>query len=479
MNPVSLSILSSRPRPRIVWGRRNLLVAAGALLWGLSGCTLPDDGEPDEQVDAGNPPVVSGGRQVRTTFRIRVNDFSDYPGAFLLLDEAPNAGGLFEGTLTLASPDRTTSVAVAALLDGAGELTVAAGAAAGIVWDELRIDLREADSDGVYESGSGHIEGRHTSYGSEDPFAHDFEAAPDAFRAVAKARPDGDLGADLLPWQPLVIELGQPVSIDQITSYALLADGKPIAGETRLLEADPYYYTAVHFVPEAFYPPGAELTLVTTDMKNLVGTAVASDPTPLRVLSDPGPANDNLGFEQGFAGWSAVGNVTTEASYGDVVPGEGAAMAVIQSVGLVDYESYEGRLIGYLDVPADASELELSLEVVTGDQLPAEVTVRLYRDDAFSEIDAFDIYEFGHETETLAPCDCADVFLTRRTGSFRRQVSLAPFRGERVFLELRVDGHQRQPSLPPQQATARGVLPIPPPPPPVLAALIIDDIQIR
>lgn len=470
MNPVRLS----RSRARIVWGRRNLFLAASAVLWGLSGCTLPDDGEPGEP---GEPPGDSQGRQVRTTFQVTLGDYEAPTGVFLSLDEAPNAAGLFDGSLTLSSSGRATSVRVAATLDGERELTVAAGALGSVHWDELRIDLRDTDGDDVFESGSGRIEGRLVSYSGEDPFVRDFQAAPDAFRALATARPEGNFSGTLLPWQPLMIELGQPVQVEHISSYVVLADGQPIWGQTQLLEYDPYHsYTAVRFLPEIFYPLGAEITIETLDMENTLGTAVESDPTPILVIADPGLASDNLGFEQALAGWSAVGTVTTEASYGGVVPGEGAAMAVLQTGGLAG--AGDTRLVGYFDVPADASELDLSLEVLAGERLPAAVTVRLYRDDYLFELDAFEVYEFVHEAENFVPCDCADLDLTRRTGAFRRQVSLAGFRGERVFIELRVDGGERLPSSPPD-VRALGVRPIPPPPPPAPAALVVDDIQIR
>jgi hypothetical protein len=232
-------------------------------------------------------------------------------------------------------------------------------------------------------------------------------------------------------------------------------------------------------VPQTFYPPGSELQIVPIDLQNALGTQVESDGATLPVIAEVGPANVNLGFEQGLAGWSTVGNVTAVASHGEAAPVEGTAMAVLESGYLDDDFIYDSRLIGYLDVPEDASELSISLEVMSEDRLPAGVTVRLYRDDYLFEVDAFEIYEFGHEAEVFAPCDCTDLGLTRRTGPFRRQVSLAGFRGERVFLEIRLDARERLASRPPEGAQALGVLPTPPPALPTIAALVVDDIQIR
>lgn len=60
--------------------------------------------------------------------------------------------------------------------------------------------------------------------------------------------------------------------------------------------------------------------------------------------------------------------------------------------------SYDSRPIGYLDVPADASELGRSLTVLTpGDRLPSAVVVHPYRDDLVAEPDAGRIYERRHD----------------------------------------------------------------------------------
>ncbi len=469
MNPVRLSSLLSPSRSRIVWGRRNLFVAAGALLWGLSGCTLPEEGDPG----------VTQGRQVRTAFQMNNNELAEPLGVFVVLDETPNVAGLFEGTLTLSRYGHATSLPVAATLDRDSTLHVSAHEdIPGYRWDELRIELRDANGDGIYESGSGHMVGAYNWSYDEDVFEGDFEAAPDAFQVTASARPDGDFSSALLPWQPLVIELGQPVPVDHIWSFVVLADGEPVDGRA-VVAGYQLYETSVQFVPEAFYPPGSELRVVPMGMQNALGTQVEGDGAALPVIADVGPASVNLGFEQGLAGWSTVGNVAAVASHGDAAPVEGTAMAVLRSGFPGDNFRYDSRLVGYLDVPEDASELDLSLEVMSEDQLPAGVTVRLYRDDSLFEVHAFEIYEFEHEAEGFAPCDCTDLGLTQRTGPLRRQVSLAGFRGERVFLELRLDTGLRLASAPPEVAQALGVRPLLPPAPPTIAALVVDDIQIR
>lgn len=475
MNPVSLSILPSRSRSRIVRGRRNLLVAAGALLWGLSGCTLPEEGDP---VDPGDPsdPGVPQGRQVRTAFQVSMGDGP--LGVFVLLDETANVAGLFDGAVTLSRNGQAVSLPVVATMDGEDELSVGAHEdILGYTWSELRIALRDANGDGTYESGSGHIDGARKGYYSMEVFAGDFEAAPDAFRPAISARPEGDFTDALMPWQPLVIEFGQPVPVDYISSFVVLADGEPVTGSVQVDEYQ-LYRTSVQFVPETFYPAGSELRVVPMGMQNALGTQVEGGDATLPVIADAGPANANLGFEQGLAGWSTVGEASVVESYGDVRAVEGAAMAVLRSGGEDGY-TYDSRLIGAIDVPADASELDLSLAVLTEDWLPTAVTVRLYREGYYVEPRDFQIYEFGHEAEAFVPCECAELGLTRRSGTFRRQVSLAAFRGERVYIEFLLNAEQWRWFIDLDDVQALGVLPIPPPAPPVQAALIIDDIQIR
>jgi hypothetical protein len=477
MNPVRPLNLLSRSRSRIVWGRTLRFAAAGALLWGLSGCTLPED-DPGVPVDPGDPAVPQG-RQVRTSFRVSVSEFYEPLGVFMVLDETPNVAGLFAGTLTLSRYGEAESVEVAAVLDGEDELHVGAGElGVGYEWDELRIALRDGDGDGVYESGSGFMSGVRDWFSGGEPFTGEFEAAPDAYRVAASVRPEGHFDGALLPWQPLVIDFGQPVPNDDASLFVVLADGEEVYGDARVEVFQPSQ-TSIRFVPRAFYPPGSELRVVLVDMKNALGVQVEAEDEALPVIADAGPINANLGFEQGLTGWNALGAAGTADRYGDVVPAEGAAMAVIQSPGGDDGDEGLSRLVGYLDVPEGASELDVSLAVLTEDQLPAAVTVRLYREDSLTEPRVFRIYEFEHEAERFEPCDCADVFLTRRAGAFRRQLGLAEFRGERVYLEFLLDGEPWFEAVAPADVEGFGVLPIPPPPPPVNAALIIDDIQIR
>jgi hypothetical protein len=473
---------TSRPRPH----RPQALALTAALACALPACFIGEPQPGPGAPDAGPPPDLDG-QQVRTTFLFQPVPDQPAFGIFLVLDRVDEVARTFAGSLALADDDSASLRPVSGTLDERGELSLVVEGAGSVSWSELRIAVRDQDGDGVYESGTGHMSGTYSAtFFDLNEFAQDIEAAPEAFTAgAAWAAADTGVGDPamnlLIPWQPIAILLAQPVSADQATRYRVLADGQEVAGET-VVQAIDGMVTSVEFVPHTFYPLSAEILVESTGMENALGVPVTFAHDPIPVLADPGPAGDNLGFEQGLAGWSAVSNAFAADVFGDVLPVEGVSMAV---VGTPVYPYYESRLIGYLDVPADATEIDLSVAVLVPEEvLPSAMTVRLYHDDALDTPDAIDVYTLDPLTP-FEPCDCRDPAewrpLTRRAGPFRRQLALDAFRGQRVFLELRMEGHQW--NAPAAQsavhALVRGLLPIPPPPPPVPGALIIDDIQIR
>jgi hypothetical protein len=291
----------------------------------------------------------------------------------------------------------------------------------------------------------------------------------------------------LLPWQPVHLELRQPVTVDQAMRYRVLVNGEEVPGETHVQPVS-NVVTTVEFVPHVFYPMGAELQVEATGMENALGAPVTFAHPPIPVMEDPGLAADtNLGFEQELAGWQVTaGTAYAAESFLDVVPAEGTGMVVIESGGPepgVGTALYDNRVVGYIDVPADASTLDLSLAVlVPADVLPSVVSVRLYNE-GLDAIETLDVYALAHGTEVFEACDClgtpADRALARRMGPVRREIALEAFRGKRVFLELHVKSEVWWLPRSALHALVRAVQPIPPPPPPVPSALVVDDIQIR
>ena len=476
---------SLTPRPHRC---RRVALALAAASCALPACLIadPGPGAPDD----GPPPDLSG-QYLRTSFVVKPTPDLPPIGIFLVLDRSDQSGEIFTGTLTIADDDGANVEQVIGTLDERGDLSILPSMLGGIAWDELRIAVRDQDGDAVYESGAGHMSGINHTYYFYNEFAQDFEAAPDAFTSTASAVADTaiyDQRANrLLPWQPMHIELRQPVTVEQARSYRVLADGQEVPGETRLQTVS-NVVTTVEFVPHAFYPLGTEIQVEASGMENALGLPVTFAHEPIPVMADPGLAGDNLAFEQGLGGWQPMGSAYVADGVADVVPAEGARLVVVETGGTGPGEPgfpYDSHLVGYIDVPVDASELDLSLAVLVPEEvLPSVVTMRLYHDDDLDEIDAIDIYELAHETEVFEPCACPGTeerSLARRLGPVRRQIGLEAFRGQRVFLEMHVEGDLwwyglAQPAV---HALVRALLPIPPPPPPIAAALIIDDIQIR
>jgi hypothetical protein len=475
----SSSDSSSTARPRAY--RAAALALSAVVTCALPACLIGDPAPPA-------PPDLDG-QQVRTAFVIEAVPDQPGVGFFLILDRADETSAMFTGMVYVAHDDRATAIQVSGTMDERGEISLSTGAGGGASWDALRIAVRDQDDDGVYESGAGHMSGFYSpTYPEIYTFDLDFQAAPDAFTptpawAVADTAIYRQSANLLLPWQSIHIELGQPVPVDQARSYRVLADGQEVPGVS-LMTAPGGMVTDLELIPHAFYPLGAEIVVESTGMTGALGAAVIFEHAPLPVMEDPGLASDNLGFEQGLTGWRAINDVRTVNNVGDVLPAEGTNMALvnISSIG----STYESRLIGHIDVPADATELDLSLAVlVPADRTPDVIAVRLYHDDETDGLDALDIYELDPFTEVFETCDCLDTDpyqpLTRRAGPLRRQIALEAFRGRRVFLEMLIEGDPSRSGVAPLAVSpeVRGLLPIPPPPPPIPGALIIDDIQIR
>lgn len=474
---------TSRPR------RHPIALALAACA--LPACLIQDPSPGPGAPDAGPPPDLDG-QSVRAAFELTPTPDSSTLGIFLLLDRVDQNSVQFRGTLTISEGGRAGVTDIDGTLDERGHLYLTPSGYFGLIWTELRIAVRDQDGDGAYESGSGHIVGAYQTGLSLDEFTQDFEVAPDALTYEASAAASttyDDRSNQLLPWQPVHIELRQPVTVEQAMRYRVLANGQEVPGETRVQPVGDVV-TTIEFVPHVFYPMGTEVEVEATDMENALGAPVTFAHPPIPVMADPGLAADtNLGFEQELAGWQVtVGSAYAADGFLDVVPAEGARMAVLESASLepgVGTAMYDNRLVGYIDVPADASTLDLSLAVfVPASVLPIVVSVRLYNE-GLEAIEAFDVYALTPGTDVFEACDCPgtpeDRGLARRMGPVRREIALEAFRGKRVFLELRVEGQVGSARLARSalHTLVQAVLPIVPPPPPLASALVVDDIQIR
>jgi hypothetical protein len=451
--------------------------AAGALLCAFAGCVIAP-GEPADPGEPGEP------RKVRTSFAVEVAAGEQPYGVFLSLDESPAERGRFAGTMAINGETailalRTVELTSVEATMEDGELRVAGrglSTSTGFTfsWDILELRLQDEDGDGVLQSGTGHIVGQvfHPS-----GFQDDFTAAPDGYPVMARVYRGSATADDMLPWDSLVVELGQPVSAGESERYRVLADGEEVAGTFEFQEEDGLH-TVFFFTPDDFLPLGADIEVDLDGVQNFIGAPVLLQQVPLQVMADPGALSTNLGFEQALAGWYTTGDVGVLASAGDVVPVEGASMAALRTAPDAGNPVRDSALIGYLDVPGDATGLDLSLALLApADVLPESIVVRLHRALPEGGREEIEAYAFDHEAAVFEPCDCSDLVsnppLTRRAGPFRHEIDLSALRGQRVFLEIQLHG------TPGSGPRPLAVAPIPPPAPPVPSVLLVDDLQIR
>jgi hypothetical protein len=469
--------LSSRNLASPLPGRRASTAAAGALLCALAGCiTAP--GEPGEPNVPGEP------RLVRTSFAFQVDPAERDFGMFLSLDERDDVRGQLIGNMTVNGVTDIGFIAVDSMpamgtMDERGVLRIPAGALPStpgglyLEWDDIELRLQDQDGDGVMESGTGHIAG---TVHVRNRFDDDVTAAPDGFPVTARVYRASQVTPEMLPWETLVVALDQPVSSDEIPRHRVLADGQEVPGQIELVKTGEIH-TAFRFTPDGFYPLGATIEIALDGMKNAIGVPMTLEAAPIEVMADPGSFEPNLGFEQALTGWYVAGDAAVVAGAGNLAPVEGAGMLALRTA-IIDSQDRDSRLLGYLDVPADATTLDLSLALlVPEEQLPGSIAMRLHRALPDGGHEVLEVYEFDHESVVLEPCACGglgtDPPLARRAGPFRQEIDLSALRGQRVFLEIQLFGE------PWSGPSVRAVAPIPPPIPAIPAMLLVDDLQIR
>lgn len=460
-------------------GRSAATAMASALLCAVAGCFIA----PGDPGDPGDPAEPDEPRQVRTSFAIQVNADGDEYGVFLRLDESATTRGQFAGTMAVngvyLQAFRAVEITPVTATMVGDELRVASGSleqsmTLSFSWDVLALRLEDEDRDGVLESGSGRIEGQ---VFQPSGFQDTFTAAPDGYPVTARAYRGLSQASDVLPWEQIVVDFGQPVSIDESERYRVLADGEPVAGTFQLEGERDGLHTSFVFRPDDFWPLGATIEVDLDGVKNFVDAPVVVAQGDLQVMADPGALSTNLGFEQALAGWYAVGDTSVIAGSGDVAPVEGAGMAALRTTPDAGNPVHRSGLTGYIDVPADATVLDLSLALLaSADELPGSITVSLRRAVPGDGLEIAGGYAFDHASAVFEPCACGVVDgtpLTRRAGPFRQEMDVTALRGERLFVDIEVYGGAWS------GPAALALAPLVPPLPPVPSIVLVDDLQIR
>jgi hypothetical protein len=294
--------------------------------------------------------------------------------------------------------------------------------------DELRISLLDQDGDGAADSAAGRATGlwlrgqgeiaelaMHTST---------LTAGLDTTATTASlVVPHDDL--ELLPYDAVHVFFEEPLrEADVRDELRILAGGTAITGELIFYSAGGLV-TGATFQPDRFLPYGAEVTIDLAGLQDPSGNALAASAARAPVIPDPGVLSGSAGFETDLAGWIVLGQVSTQGAFQGLAPAEGAAQAVVP----------EGStLAAALDVAADATELELSVALLTrsatsADAAAGKAVVALRAADG----EQIAIFDAGDVAGQLQPCATCTEY-GQVVGPLRRTIDLTPLRGRRVFL---------------------------------------------
>jgi hypothetical protein len=209
--------------------------------------------------------------------------------------------------------------------------------------------------------------GRGTASGTLSVFTGDVgESAP--FTAIVTAAADDDAGVvsfrvprertggQLLSSDPIEVVISEPVPYGTLAAVRVMAGGKPHPGELR--PTAPVYglTNAVVFVPKAFLPASATLTVAPTGLTDTAGHPVSWDGVTLTTAGDPGPLTANASFEDGLRGWQTTGDVSVTGVFEGIAPAVGVAQAIVTA---------GSSLAGYVEVPARATELTVSYAILS------------------------------------------------------------------------------------------------------------------
>jgi hypothetical protein len=345
-----------------------------------------------------------------------------------------HTGGLVSGTISTRDTDTVSLATISGHVEGDvlviedGAVAVTPGGTLGL--DELRVAVRDDNSDGTIDGATGTASGSWMRAMGDifDQTTHTstMTAILDTTSTTASLFVPRS-PATLLPFEAVTVRFQEPLREQDVRTYLRIrANGVAVAG-TLALTPTGGLVTSATFQPTALLGFGAGVSIGLSGLRDPAGNALVSTRARVFVAANPGLLTGNAGFESGLTGWIALGQASALGAFQGFAPAQGAAQAVVRE---------GGTLAGALDVPAGATELELSVAVLSeiGQVSPNHTTVIALRKAGGALIEIFDVADVASQFQ---PCPtCTDY--GRSVGPLRRTIDLTPHRGQRVFLTVDV-----------------------------------------
>lgn len=225
---------------------------------------------------------------------------------------------------------------------------------ADVGWNDLEITARDEDGDGTAETGTATVSLVCYWELSLSLKTERFDSSFDVSGDPAPSLLGFDFKDATEPLRPFAdtvwVHAFRPLLVESIASDTrLLVNGEPFdATITPLRPVGPFAQGLV-VDPSWPLPFGAELEIEAGSIVDGFGDAMEFNGYPYRLMADPGQITDNPSFE-GTGGW--IGLRTSSGTY-ELEPVEGGRVARVSSL----------TLVGYLDVPVDASNFSVAVAI--------------------------------------------------------------------------------------------------------------------
>jgi hypothetical protein len=218
-------------------------------------------------------------------------------------------------------------------------------------WRDLVIDVVDDDGDGIAESGNASVtiecEYEELTLIGEVEIDLTMSLAPDDAAPIL-----GLARNHLHPLfgGPIVMGATRPLLRASLEhGVALLVDGSPLGVAVTPSRAQGPFALGASLNPGVLLPFGVNVTLAAENVTDVLGRAATVFGAGFRTVDNPGPLTNNAGFE-GDGAWIGLDSTTEPFPFSHV---EGQRHARVRSLSA----GGSGEMLGYLDVPQDATTL--------------------------------------------------------------------------------------------------------------------------